>query len=431
MNKRILRLAVPSILANITVPLVGMVDLAIAGHLGDATLIGGIAIGSMLFDMLYWNFGFLRVGTSGFTAQSYGRRDFREAVKILIQSVSTAVASAALLLLIQFPFVFVAFKLIDCSSAVAEMAKIYFFIRIWAAPATLSLFVLKGWFIGMQNSISPMILDVLVNVCNFVFSLLFAVVFGMGVKGIALGTLVAQYIGLITGLVLLAVYYGKLRKYIRWKESLKLRGMKNFFSVNIDLFIRSICFLCVYVGLTTFSAKTGDVVLAVNTIMMKLMLLYSYFVDGFAYAGEALTGRYIGAKDPVSLRRTVYLLFVWSFCIGLISTLLYAIGGDALLRMMTSNEVVIEAAQPLLVWLLVMPCVSCIAFMWDGIYIGATASAALRNVMLLSVLGFFIAYYCSVGYVGIHAVWVAYITHIIVRSIGLTALAGKSIYRRT
>ena len=430
MNKRILQLAVPSILANITVPLVGMVDLIIAGHLGNAVFIGGIAIGGMLFDLMYWNFGFLRVGTSGFTAQAYGKRDFSEAVKVLVQSLGTGFASALFLLLIQYPFIFVAFKMIDCSPEVANMARTYFFIRIWAAPATLSLFVLKGWFIGMQNSISPMILDITVNVCNVAFSLLFAITFDMNIAGIALGTICAQYSGLLTGLFLLVYKYGKLRKHLRIKESLVLRDMRNFFTVSGDLFIRSICFLCIYVGVTTFSAKMGDVSLAVNAIMMKLILLYSYFVDGFAYAGEALTGRYIGAKDLTSLRRTVRLLFTWCIGIGIVSTALYAFGDKALLSLMTSDKIVLAAATPLLGWLLIMPIVSCIAFTWDGIYIGATASQPLRNVMLLSVLAFFICYYCTIDYIGIHAIWTAFIAHIVIRSIGLTSLAKKSIYQK-
>ncbi|HCV14754.1 MAG TPA: MATE family efflux transporter, partial [Rikenellaceae bacterium] len=305
MNRRVLKLAAPSILANITVPLVGMVDLAIAGRLGDAASIGGIAIATMLFDLLYWNMGFLRVGTGGFAAQAYGRRDFKDAFRILVQAVGTALLSAMVIWVIQFAFLESAFLIIDCTTEVESLARKYFYIRIWAAPATLSLFAFKGWFIGMQNTISPMVVDVSVNLLNLVLSVVFAIGLGMGIPGIALGTLLAQYTGLAIAIALLVIYYRKLFGYIHIKESLKLKQMKDFFVLNGNLFLRSLSLLLVYSGFTSIAARYGDNLLAVSTIMMKLMLLYSYFIDGFAYAGEALTGRFIGARDLGSLKKAI------------------------------------------------------------------------------------------------------------------------------
>jgi len=237
MNRRILKLAGPSILANITLPLVGMVDLAIAGRLGDAASIGAIAIATMLFDLLYWNMGFLRVGTGGYTAQAYGRRDFPDAIKILVQAVGTALIAALFIWSIQYFFLETAFQVIDSSPEVKKLASDYFYIRIWAAPATLSQFAFKGWFIGMQNTISPMIVDVTVNIMNLGLCLFFAMYLGMGIPGIALGTVVAQYIGLATALLLMFIYYGKLFKYINIRASLKLREMKKFLVLNGNLFI--------------------------------------------------------------------------------------------------------------------------------------------------------------------------------------------------
>lgn len=430
MNRKILRLAGPSILANITVPMVGMVDLAIAGRLGSAATIGAMAIGTMLFDLLYWNLGFLRAGTSGFTAQAFGRRDFPDAIKILVQAVSTALFSALFIWAIQYIFVEASFMILDTSPELEKLAKTYFYIRIWAAPATLSQFAFKGWFIGMQNTISPMILDVLVNVINLLLCILLALKMGMGISGIALGTVIAQYIGLTTAIVIMFLYYRKLFKYINIKASLKLKEMKSFFSLNGNLFIRSICFLMVYAGFTSLAAKYGDTLLAVSTIMMKLMLLYSYFVDGFAYAGEALAGRYIGARDLPSLKKTIKWIFVWCIGISAVSTLAYFFAGEPLFRLMTNNEIVVIAAREFLPWLLLMPVISCIAFTWDGIYLGATASKAIRDTMVVSAIVFFACYYIFEGRFGIQALWIGYAAHLILRSVIMTAVAKKEVIGR-
>lgn len=427
MNRKILKLATPSILANITVPIVGMVDLAIAGRLGDAASIGGIAIGTMLFDLLYWNMGFLRVGTGGYAAQAYGRRDFRDSIKVLVQAVGTALLAALFILAIQYFYIIAAFQIVECSPEVEKMAREYFFIRIWAAPATLSLFAFKGWFIGMQNTISPMVTDILVNVLNLVLSILFAITLGMGVSGIALGTVAAQYAGFFTAIVLLTVYYRKLFHYINLKASLKLREMKNFFILNGNLFIRSASLLLIYSGFTSLSARYGDELLAVSTIMMKLMLLYSYFVDGFAYAGEALTGRYIGARDLSSLKRAIKGLFFWTFIVAAVSTAAYMFAGEPIIRLLTNNHSVIEASAPFLPWLLIIPLISCIAFMWDGIYIGATAASAIRNVMLISAVAFFATFYLTESKIGIQALYLAYAMHLVVRSVLMTLFAKKEV----
>ncbi|MBP1671641.1 MAG: dinF [Bacteroidetes bacterium] len=427
MNRRILKLAGPSILANITVPMVGIVDLAIAGRLGDAATIGGIAIGTMLFDLLYWNMGFLRVGTGGFTAQAYGRRDFRDSIRVLVQAVGTALISAFLILAIQYLYIEVAFKVVDCTPEVESLAKQYFFIRIWAAPATLSLFAFKGWFIGMQNTISPMIADIVVNVANLVYVVYLAIYLKMGVSGIALGTVLAQYTGLLVTISLLVVYYRKLFHYINFKTSLKLREMKNFFMLNGNLFIRSMCLLLVYTGFTSFAARYGDQLLAISTIMMKLMLLYSYFIDGFGYAGEALTGRYIGARDVVSLKSAIRNLFKWSFIIAGVSTLAYFLAGDSLFRLMTNNQDVISGSAQFMPWLLLIPVISCIAFMWDGIYTGATASAAIRNNMIASAFSFFATFYLFEPLIGIQSLYLAFSVHLLVRTVLMTAFAKKEV----
>lgn len=430
MNRKVLKLAGPSILANITVPLVGMVDVAIAGRLGDAASIGAIAVATMLFDLLYWNMGFLRVGTGGLAAQAYGRRDFRDAFRVLIQALGTALTAALFIWVIQIIYLETAFLIVDTSPSTEQFARTYFNIRIWAAPATLSLFVFKGWFIGMQNTISPMVVDVTVNVTNLLASIFFALGLNMGIAGIALGTLAAQYIGLILAMALMYIYYRKLFHYIRIRGNLKIRQMKSFFVLNGNLFIRSTSLLLVYAGFTSLSAKYGDNLLAVSTIMMKLMLLYSYFIDGFAYAGEALTGRYIGAKDSKSLKKAIKVLFVWTFIIAFVSTIAYAFADESLFRLMTNNEEVIMTARQFFPWLLVVPLFSCVAFILDGIFIGATASAAIRDTMLVSAGSFFAVYYLFQGNMGLHALFAAYMMHLIVRTVMMSLLIKKDVMEK-
>ena len=439
-NKDILKLAIPSILANITVPLVGMVDIAVAGHLDTsaAMMIGGIAIGTMLVDLLYWNFGFLRVGTGGLTAQAYGRGDRKECAKILTRALGISIACALVLIAIQWIFVKAAFLVVECSPEVRTLATRYFFIRIWAAPATLSLMAFKGWFIGMQDSVSAMVVDLVVNGMNILMSIVLALGFniggwhyeGMGFAGIAAGTVAAQYSGFLTALAILAFRYIKSTFAYMDSDDLKsvFRGSetKRFFVMNADLFVRSLCFIAIYIGFTVISARYGDVLLAVSSIMMKLLMIFSYFTDGFAYAGEALTGRYIGAKDAPMVRQTVRWTFVWSMGIAVIFMGIYHFAGVPMLRMMTSDMTVVTAARDFLPWLLLMPVIGCAAFTWDGIYIGATASKAIRNSMLWAVVAFFAVWAAGLAFPDVsaegsmHVLMGAYFAHLLARTVYLT-----------
>ncbi len=428
MNRTVLRLAIPSIFANITVPLVGMADTAIAGRIGDASVLGGIAIASMLFDLLYWNMGFLRMGTGGMVAQAYGRRDFKDAMNVYALGMATALGFSLLFLLLQYLYVEAAFHFIECSPQVEALAREYFFIRIWAAPATLSLNVFKGFFIGMQNAVSPMAVDVTVNIVNVVASIFLAFHTGLGFSGIAWGTLIAQYAGMALAVTLMLLHYRRFFHLIDLRGSLKFSKVRRFFMMNADLFIRSFSFLFIYAGLTSLSAGFGDVALAVNSIMMKLMLLYSYFIDGFAYAGEALSGRYIGARDKDSLVKAVKVIFLWCGGIGVVSTFGYWAGGEWLFRFLASDPVVIAEAARFIPWLLVMPLVSCVAFTWDGIYIGATATRAIRNSMLCAVGGFFASWWLLGGSLGVQSLWVGYMVHLVIRSAYLTVTAKKEVF---
>lgn len=430
MNRRILKLAIPSIFANITVPLVGMVDIAISGRLGDVAAIGAIAVGSMLFDLLYWNFGFLRVGTGGLTAQAIGRRSLRDAMKYFTQGISTALVSALFLIAIQWLFVEAAFTFIDCTPDVEQLSRKYFFIRIWGAPATLSLFVFKGWFIGMQNTVSPMAVDIFVNVINLVVSFVLGLHTPMGFVGIAWGTVIAQYSGLILAVVLMLIYYRKLFKYVNIRDDIRFKYMKAFYVLNVNLFFRSLCFMLIYCGFTSIAAKYGDTELAVSSIIMKLLMLYSYFLDGFAYAGEALTGKYIGANDRAALGKAVKYLFGWTALLVVISTAAYWVGGEWMISLMTTQQSVIDASSPYIIWLILMPLFSCAAFMWDGIYIGATASVAIRNCMIWACVAFYITYFALKASMGMQALYCAYFAHIIVRAAYMTLFARREVFSK-
>lgn len=428
MNRTVLKLAIPSIFANITVPLVGMADTAIAGRLGDASVLGGIAIASMLFDLLYWNMGFLRLGTGGMVAQACGSKDYKEAMNVFAMGMVTAFAFALLFIALQWFYVEGALSLIECSAEVAALAKEYFFIRIWAAPATLSLYVFKGFFIGMQNAVSPMVVDLAVNVSNIAASVFLAYYADMGFAGIAWGTLVAQYIGLFIASVFLIVHYREYLHLINIRNNIQLHKIKRFFALNADLFARSLGILLIYAGLTSLSANYGDVALAANSVMMKLMMLYSYFVDGFAYAGEALSGRYIGAKDRNSLVKAVKVIFVWCGGISFLSVLGYWIGGEWLFRFLATDSLVIAESAAYLPWLLVMPVVGGAAFTWDGIYIGATATKAIRNSMLCAVVGFFASYWIFRDSIGVQSLWVGYMVHLVIRTLYLSVTAKKEVF---
>ena len=425
-NKDILRLAIPSILANITIPLVGIVDTAIVGHLSDASAIGGIAIGTMLFDLLYWNFGFLRIGTSGLTAQAYGAGQPAACRKILTQSITIALLAAFAIWAIQWLFVTAVLAVVPCSAEVANVARDYFFVRIWAAPATLMLFAFKGWFIGMQDTKSPMAVDILVNVVNMAASYVLAVYSPLGIVGVAWGTLIAQYSGLMLAISILSIKYGII--HIGLKEiiaAMRWNEVKRLMTLSGNLVIRSLCFMVVYVGFTSLASQYDDTELAVSSILMKLFMFFSFFVDGFAYAGEALVGKAFGeangerrmAKGLSSIVRT---LFNWSIGVGVVFTVLYAVTGKANIALMTNDTAVIEPSTRYIGWLIAMPIVSALAFMWDGVYVGATAGVPIRNAMIWAAVGFVVAYVATFRFVGAQALYIAYFVHLIARVVYLS-----------
>ena len=425
MNRRILHLAIPSIVSNITVPLLGLVDVTIVGHLGATAYIGAIAVGGLLFNILYWNFGFLRMGTSGLTSQAYGRKDKDAEIRVLVQAVSVGLFSALAMLILQYPIERLAFRLLDTSAEVEQYAVTYFRICIWGAPAVLAQYGFTGWFIGMQNSRYPMYIAIVMNVINIVCSSCFVFLFGMKVEGVALGTVVAQYSGVMMAWWLWFYNYKELRGRITFRGSLQLIAMRRFFAVNRDIFLRTLCLIGVTTFFTSTGARQGDVILAVNTLLMQLFTLFSYIMDGFAYAGEALSGRYVGACNLVQLKRAVKALFGWGVGLSLVFTLLYGIGGETFLGLLTNDTVVIETAGHYFYWVLAIPLAGFAAFLWDGILIGATATRFMLWAMLVASGSFFVIYYCFSGATNNHMLWLAFLVYLALRGVMQTLWSRK------
>lgn len=415
MNKKILQLAIPSIVSNITVPLLGLIDVAIVGHLGSAAYIGAIAVGGMLFNIIYWLFGFLRMGTSGMTSQAFGQRDLKEVTRVLLRAVGVGLFIALCLLLLQYPIRKIAFLLIDATLEVRELATVYFNICVWGAPAVLGLYGFAGWFIGMQNSRFPMFIAITQNVVNIVASLSFVYLLDMKIEGVALGTLIAQYAGLFMASLLWLRYYGRLKIRFLWREIVGRTAMRRFFQVNSDIFFRTLCLVVVTTFFTSTGARQGDVVLAVNTLLMQLFTLFSYIMDGFAYAGEAMTGRYVGAQNKSALQRMIRLLFRWGWGLSLFFTVLYMIGGQGFLGLLTNDATVIKAAGNYYYWVLAIPLAGFAAFLWDGILIGATATRLMLYSMLVASGMFFVVYYLFYGIMGNHALWMAFLIYLSLR----------------
>lgn len=417
-----------------------MVDTAIMGHLSQSHL-GAIAIGTQIFNLIYWNFGFLRMGTSGFTAQAYGARRLDEAVRIFIRAFAVALMIAAVLILLQYPIALLSELIFKSSPSVLSLALSYFFVRIWAAPATLGLYAIKGWFIGMQNSRLPMWIAILINIVNIICSLLFVVVLHWDIRGVALGTVIAQYSGLAVGLFFVSLRYGKLFRarlslqFIR--DALQWRQMKDFFSVNGDIFLRTICLATVFTFITAQSGRISDSILAVDALLLQFFTLFSYIMDGFAYAGESLVGRYIGAQDRRSLLSSVRHLIAWGLGLTLLFTVLYAAFGQQFLLIFSDKQDVISATKPYFFWTLIIPVCGFSAFLFDGIFIGATASRTMRNTMFIATLAFFAVWYLlSVSlntdseFVQNNILWSAFMVYLTSRGLGQAMMLRKSVYNK-
>ena len=447
-DRQILLIALPSIVSNITVPLLGMIDVAIVGHMGSPVYIGAVAVGSMIFNLVYWLFGFLRMGSSGMTSQALGRRDFAEVTRILVRSTTIAFSIALLLIILQIPMKWASFALIGPTADVLPYAETYFFIVIWGAPAVLGLYSLSGWFIGMQNTRFPMFISIMQNVVNILASLTLVYGFGMKIEGVAMGTVIAQYAGFIVALGLVVRYYGRLFRGGRREEG----GVRNvcrrvfslhtphsslliFFRINRDIFLRTLCLVAVNLYFTSAGARQGAVILSVNTVMMQLYLFFSYFMDGFAYAGEALGGKAYGARNTTAFHETLRRLWMWTLIVATAYTLLYIIGGQWIVGLLTDEPQVIETSRDYLYWAWLIPAAGCVAFIWDGVFIGLTATRGMLVSSFLSALAFFAICHISLLFPHSslpenHFLWLAMVIYLAMRGILQTIWYRLRIFNR-
>ena len=428
MNKSILKLAIPNIISNITIPLLGLVDMILMGHLDSAIYIGAIALGGTIFSVLYSFFSFLRAGTTGFTAQSLGNNDNTETIYSLYRSVCIGIPIIILILSLQIPIAKISSLLLDGSNEVKELAITYFYVRIWAAPANILLYCLNGWFVGMQNTKIPMFIAILINVMNIIFSFILVIIFEQNVKGVALGTVIAQYSGLTLAIILLIKNYKSYFVKIESKILFDIEKMKRFFKVNRDLMIRSFLLIISIAFFTNQSAKLGNNILAINMILLQSFYIFSYFTDGFAYAGEALVGKFVGSKDKENLQKVIRLLLIWGFSISIPFSILYALFPTEFVKIISDNTEILTEIKPYYIYMIIIPLITFAAFIWDGIYIGATASKAIRNTMIISSIFIFIpSWYILMPQFGNHGLWIAFLFFMIARGAAMSLMYKKNI----
>lgn len=413
LDRQILGLALPAIVANITTPLLSLVDVAIVGHLGSAVYVGAIAVGGSIFSMLYWLFGFLRFGTSGLTAQALGRGSARQTSLLLQRSLLIALGFGIILITAHYPLGHAALSFMDTDADTAGKAWLYFSILIYGAPASLATFALTGWFVGMQDTRTPMWISLLVNVVNITASLILVYAMDYDLAGVAYGTLLAQWTGFIVSAATCAIHY-KVRPQ-PLSELLHMSELKTFFKVNTDIFLRTVCLIAVTVWFTRTGAGLGPVMLAVNTLLMQFFILFSYIMDGFAFAGEAICGKSYGASDSHSLNRQIHRLLQWGLALATVFTAGYALGGQYLIALLTNDSGVIETAEKYRLWAAGIPLAGFMAFTWDGVLTGMTRTRLMLGTMSAASAIFFILYLLLFPAIGNHGLWTAFLAYLFTR----------------
>lgn len=427
MNREILRIAIPNIISNITVPLMGIASTVIAGRVAGsdgATTIGALSIGVAIFNFIYWNCSFIRMGTSGLTAQAFGAEQHKEYTLMLWRAVVVALGVGVVAFALQWPIGEFSLWFMSTGDEVSdEMISQYFYTRIWAVPAGIMLFAFNGWLTGMQNAVVPMAVAIMVNIIHIIFSYLFAIVGSWGLEGIALASVVAQWTGVVVTVAIIVIMYRKRLVVVDWREIVDLESMKKFFSINSDIIVRTFCLVAVYTFFTKASADMGDKnILAVNTILLQLFTLFSYMNDGFAYAAEALTGRFIGARDGVSLRKCIKLCVVWCFVVSFIYVGVYVGWWRDIFSMLVDSSnnnsaELIAVAEQYIGWVIAIPIACALPFVMDGIMVGATRSRIMRNSMVWSSVCYFALLYGTGWLIGNNAIWLAFTSFMFLRGV--------------
>ena len=419
MNREIFRIAIPNIVSNITVPLMGIFSTAIAGRCGDsAATIGALAIGVSIFNFIYWNCSFIRMGTSGITAQAFGAKDFTTTTAMLVRAVGISAVLGVLMLLLQYPLGELSLRIMNGNQIVSD----YFYVRIWAVPAGIMLFGLNGWFTGMQNAVIPMVTSITINVLHVLLSLWFVFGFDMGIVGIAYASVVAQWSGMTLSVLLLVIFFRKHLRPVTLMQVVEMGALKEFFAVNGDIIIRTFCIVAVYTFFTAASARMeSDIVLAVNTMLLQMFTLFSYMNDGFAYAAEALTGRFVGARDIHSLRLCIRRCVVWAVGTAVVCIAIYVGWWQDIIAMFVGEKSqladILSVAGEYIGWVIAIPIAAALPFLMDGIMVGATLTRILRNSMVVSTVAYFAIYYSLHPFIGNNALWCAFTAYMALRGV--------------
>ena len=413
----ILRLALPSVVTNITVPLLGLVDATIVGHMGRAEYIGAIAIGTTIFNMVYWIFGFLRMGTTGIVSQAHGAGDDQAIRDGLLRSLLLGLFISLCLLLLQTPLLRFAMWLMQPEKEVATYATEYFRVCIWGAPAMMASYSLTGWFIGMQDTRTPMRMAILQNLVNILLTTIFVFLLHMGVAGVALGTVLGLYTG-IAATPLLSHRGGRRILGILQAKQNAVRSGKSLFTLHFSLFLRTLCLVAVTVYFTSAGSRLGSIYLDANALLMQFFIVFSYFTDGLANAAEAFSGEYTGRGDRVGLRSVIRSLFLWGLGLAIVFTLFYAAAGSWILSLLTNQQAVLTTARDYLPWLVAVPFVSFAAFVWDGVYIGMTMARRMFLAMFIAAIVFFAVWFLF-GPTN-HILWLAFLSYLATRSLAQT-----------
>lgn len=418
-HRQVLLLSIPMVLSNITIPLLGLVDAAVIGHLEHAWYLGGVALGSTLISVTFWLLGFLRMSTTGLTAQAYGADNTQQLARVWLQGALMALSFAALFLISHRWLGDLIFSFSDASEQVKKYAQQYFFTRAWSAPASLMNFVLLGWLLGTQNAKAPMWMVIITNLTNIGLDVLFVLGFGWEVRGVAFASVIADYIGMNFGLLCVWRFWRAKGLPSPWSLlSHVTQGMSRFVRLNRDIFLRSLCLQAVFSFMTFQGAAFGDQVVAANAVLMSFLMMISYGMDGFAYAMEAMVGKAIGAKSQQQLKASIIGTTFWSLliCIGL--TVLFALVGTQLIGLITSIAEVQQTARLFLPWLVAMPLISMWCFLFDGIFIGATKGREMRNSMFVAAIGFFTLFTLLADWQN-HALWISMLTFMALRGLSL------------
>ena len=418
-HRRVWRLAWPMVVSNLSIPLLGAVDTAVIGHLPEPHFLGAVAVGALIFNTLYFGCNFLRMGTTGLTAQAYGARDLDGARATAARALLIALVLAGVLLALQGPIGRLAFYLVEPSEAVAAEGTRYFFIRIWGAPAALANIALVGWFIGMQNTRAALALLLTVNGINIVLDLVLVLGFDLAVAGVAWATVAADYAGLALGLAVgarLARRHGG-----RWRARLVLdaAAMRRFLGINRDIFLRTLFVITAFALFTTLSAREGDVVLAANAVLLNFVVFFNFAFDGFAFAAEALTGRALGAGRRDDLARAIRACLLWCLLLALLTVAVYGLAGAPIVRVLTDIEAVRSVAFDVLPWLIALPLVAVWGIFFDGVFTGTTRTADMRNTMMLAFAVFVPCAWFLREPIGNHGLWLAMTLLYAVRGAGL------------